>query len=483
VTPPPRGPLEAAAEILSAVEREQEYAELDRHVAAEAARRARRPWSTEAERRVLVRELAARMGSWPDEADLALADLLPASPGDDCDEIVGADDGAGPAAIVEAEATPPDPWTSRLVTVSSDWITTAPAPREHLMRDTRTGRGAIESTGVCILGAAGGAGKSYTTIGAAVAVATGTPWLGVLAPERPGHALIVTAEDPADEMRRRIYAHCRALRIPSIPDGAIDIVDVHDVHLPLLDGTSTPTAYALALVEMVRARGPYALVVVDPLARLSGASIDADNVAACALVTVLESIATAARGLVLAPHHTSQGARRGGITDATALRGATALGDSARMVLVLSVAETEHDDIEVAARLGQLVTISLAKANHVRRWDPIRLRRDEHGVLLPLDAQDVAMLAERRETQRETRTTSRATATASRHDDEDRALARILAEQPGIPLRGLRAAMALALAGCSHDAVDLAILRAGPRIRIESGARGARLHYLTGVSS
>lgn len=382
-------------------------------------------------------------------------------------------------------------WGSRLSTATGEWITSAPPPREYLARDVRTGRGAMPATGVAILAAAGGAGKSYATIGLALAVATGTPWLGVMRPERPGRVLIVSAEDPAIEIRRRVYAIARAYGIASIPDDSVDIIDVHDVHMPLLEsdrGTITPTVHAAALATLVRQRGPYSLSIVDPVARISGASIDADNAAATALITQLEAISTAGGGLVVAVHHTGQTARRAGITDATALRGATGLGDGARMVMVLTVERIAgHDTDEASRSLSELVSVTLAKVNHVRRWEPIAARRDEHGVLVPMDAIDLEMVTQAREaadpsarrraqrdedretreakqaTERERRAAEREAAIRARDAEDDRAVVEAIAASPDATVRALVAVVRGARA-CGSDRALAAVHRVRPTL-------------------
>jgi len=376
-------------------------------------------------------------------------------------------------------------WTDRLVSVTRDWITEQPPPRVYLMRDGRTGRGAIPAHGVGVLGAQGGAGKSFATIQGAVSIATSTPWLGVMQPERAGRALIVSLEDPADEIRRRVYDVARACGVTEIPAGSIDVIDVHDVHAPLLTPDAQPTEHAHALIDAVRARGPYALVVLDPLARAAGANIDADNAAATALVSVLEAVSTAAQGFVLGAHHTSQTARRADIRDATALRGATALGDGARLVLLLTVEELSHDDEALSQHLGEIVTITRAKANHVRRWDPIQLRRGEHGVLVPLDTYDAERVAEARagSTPAAVRAAAREGARDKRHAAVDEALRAVLADRPGIGTVALRAAMAARLGGCSVTALADAIARAEDDVRLETGPGRAVRHYLATEAS
>ena len=83
----------------------------------------------------------------------------------------------------------------KIQTATSDWVTKQLPPREHLLFDLRTTRGALDKTGVWIFGGAGGAGKSYLTIGLALAVINGTPWVGTFKPAKVGRVLIIAAED------------------------------------------------------------------------------------------------------------------------------------------------------------------------------------------------------------------------------------------------------------------------------------------------
>jgi hypothetical protein len=381
-------------------------------------------------------------------------------------------------------SAPPPSLAARLVAVEPGWLTAAPPPREYLAIDSRTGRGALPARGVGVLGAAGGAGKSYLTIALALAVASGADWIGVMRIARAARTLLVSGEEPTDEIRRRLYHVAGSAHVTSLAEGAIDVLDLHDVHAPLLTPDAQPTEHAAALVSLARERGPYALVVVDPLARLAGAPIDADNVAAGALVSTLERVATAAGGLVLAVHHTSLAARRSGDVGATALRGATGLGDSARMVLTVGVERIEHGDADVADRLAEIVTVRAAKANSVRVWEPVELRRGEHGELLPLDEADRAMVVQARRradpvaARREAREMDRAARRAAheatsaerrrqctadeatRLAREDEAAAAILAEHgTGITRRDWYAQMRARLGTCSTGRADAAWVR------------------------
>jgi RecA-family ATPase len=317
-----------------------------------------------------------------------------------------------------------------------------------------------------------------------LANASCTRWLGVHQPEAPGRSLIITAEDTTDEIRHRIYDNARAHGIATIPDGSIDIIDIHDVHMPLLDSECQPTEHASALIDLVGSRGPYSLVIPDPIARISGASIDGDNRAACALVTVFERVASAARGFVLGAHHTSQTARRTGITDATASRGATGLVDSARLVMVMTVENVDVSDTPQWSDLGEIITVTRAKANHVRRWEPVQLRRDEHGALLPLDggAREIVARAKAAADPDKRKEFAREKRTAERQAREDAAVLDAVRSSPGIVTRDLRARVSTALSvrpTTAGEAIDRSV--ASGTVRREPAGQSQR-HYPGGGS-
>jgi RecA-family ATPase len=375
------------------------------------------------------------------------------------------------------------------VRVDATWITDKPPPLAYLVRDSRTGRGAIEAQGTGLLVAAGASGKGFTSLSLGLAVSTGSPWLGCMTVERRGRVLFVSAEDGAStHLRYRIHAMASAMGIAELGEN-FDILDVRDRHLPMLTSAGIPGVGLEALVGFVREHGPYALVVLDPVSRVAGASIDADNVAATALIGTFEAVSAASSGFVLGCHHTSLTARRTGDTSTTGIRGATGLGDSARMVMTLSVERLAHGDSELNAHLGELVTLRPTKANHVRAWDPIVLRRDQNGALVPLDHADLAMveaarkkadpgLAKRadRESKRDATLATRAEKDARRRaakveaaeslrrhrDNEDDDAARLLrAEHPDAAEREVIALLKKART-CGSDRAHDAVVRTRP---------------------
>jgi RecA-family ATPase len=392
-----------------------------------------------------------------------------------------------PHANGRAEVSPPtlvQRLRDRLVRVEPSWIAERPPPLTYLVRDSRTGRGAIEAEGTGLLVAAGATGKGFTSLSLGLAVSTGTPWLGCMTVERRGRVLFVSAEDGAKtHLRYRIHAMACAMGIRELGEN-FDILDVRDLHLPMLTPDGVPGEGTKALAEFIRERGPYALVVLDPISRVAGASIDADNVAAVALLGCFEVLSAASGGFVMGCHHTSLAARKANDTSTTAIRGATGLGDSARAVMMLSVERLKHGDPDLNSHLSELVSVQLTKANHVRQWDPIVMRRCVDGALVPLDAHDQVRVEEarkkadpgpakraKRETEREEARTARAEKVAKERaareaaakaerrqqdNEDDEAARRLRAEHPDEAERAIVAMLrkARACGGTrAHDAV------------------------------
>lgn len=292
---------------------------------------------------------------------------------------------------------------SRFVRVTRDWLITAQPPREYLLFDGRTGRGAIDRKQTWMLGGRGGGGKGFALVALALAIALGGSWFGLETNGRPGRVLMLSAEDDADDLRRRLLDVARLL-YPSAAESDIDdriVIYACQEEVPPFvrhdreTGTFVHGAGlhdVLEAVEEEREAGrgaPFDLVIVDPAAHFAAVSIDVDSAAATALVRACNRLSSAAGGLVLLVHHTSKTSRKetgdGKAAEATDLRGSTGLIDGPRGAIMLT------PEVDKATRKPTgIVTLSIAKANHVRHWDDIILRRDESGVLHPLDAPDVA---------------------------------------------------------------------------------------------
>lgn len=340
--------------------------------------------------------------------------------------------------------------TWRIECANSDWITEPLPPREHLLVDTRTGRGAVDKTGVWLFAGSGGAGKSYATIGLALAVASGERWVRTFKPARPGRTQIIAAEDVLDDVRRRVHASARAENIPASAMDRFHVLPIHDRVTSLvakIGDVYAPSDDTKSLCDQLAQLDPYDLVIVDPYSRIAGVSVDADNAAAGATISALAMIASAARGLVLGITHTSLRARiaaqNGMAEGATGIRGATGQADFARGVIRL-----EKDK--------NAIWLSLAKANHVAQWEPVALKRGDHGELTPLGLVELGMIAESQSS--DGKAAKREADIAKRDELDDGAARKAIAENPAGSLRALRAIVCKERR-CGKDRADNAISR------------------------
>lgn len=378
----------------------------------------------------------------------------------------------------------PTPWHSRVVSVGTDWYTSAPPLRKWLLRDGRTSdqRGYLPHGKAGLLIAEGGAGKTQALMQGGVAVATGRPWLGTFHVETPGRVFMLLGEEEADEAQRRIYHGYAGIGSPPAA-GMIEILPLAGVGCAFLErderGAAVETPFVVELRDYLMKTGPWALVIAEPLSRLGGPDAETDNAAATRLVQVFESIVEATGATVLGAHHTNKLGRNGNAAETSHSRGASALTDGFRWVASLTSRKTET--------LGELVTFAVTKSNYSFKGDPLLLRRADNGRLEPLNGEqqvqaeaDVSGEAGRkqrvtqREEERETVLTARETADAARRAkraaesaeararrdaDDVRAVQELLSANPALEGRVLRVAVKTRL-GCGSDRADVAILSA-----------------------
>ena len=311
--------------------------------------------------------------------------------------------GAAPASIATV-----DVWSKSWKRLDADTYNVPPKRREYLLRDARTGKGAYVVGKVGMLLAEGGAGKTMALAQLALAVSTGTPWLGTFTVGTPGRVLLILGEEDHEEVQRRLYGARKELGCPIPEDGAI-------VSLPLAGQPSAMVVpdktadwkdgpFLTWLLAFIRETGPYALVIVDPLSRFSGAEAEVDNSAATRFIQALESLVCT----VICSHHTNKPQRGNGKeVDASGSRGSSGLTDGSRWVATLANDEVKHEDSEVQSRLGSLVRFSVPKSNYTRKPDFFMLRRGDRGTLLPVDDVDLDIVHSSRTTATMDRTTKR----------------------------------------------------------------------------
>lgn len=335
---------------------------------------------------------------------------------------------------------------------TAEWLTRPLPPREHLLVDTRTGRGAMDKTGVWIFGGAGGGGKSYATIALGLAVVNGGTWLRTFKTTGPGRSLLISAEDSTDDNRRRAYSIARNEELDPDAMARFDFLSLHDRVTSLVTKVGDaygPSDDTKSLCDVLASRDPYGLTIVDPYGRIAGVSVDADNAAAAATISALAMIGSATRGIVLGITHTSLRARiaaqNGAAEGATGIRGATGQTDFARGVIRL---ESDKDAI----------WLSLAKANHIAQWERVALKRGDFGELLPLGIVELGMIAE--SNSKETKDAKKEAARRERDRLDDEAAHEALAANPSATVRHL-VAVVQKVRACGTDRAHAAVTRAG----------------------
>ncbi len=232
------------------------------------------------------------------------------------------------------------------IDVPAAWYSERPPARTWLLRDVRRpdSRGVLPLGKVGQLIAEGGAGKTMALCQLAVAVATGTAWLGAFGVQKPGRVLLALGEEDAEEAQRRLYAARAASPAVRAPEpGAIVVMPLAGVAASMLElddrGNLVETPWLTEFRSYVRA-GDFRLVVVDPLSRFAGPTAEKDNAAGTRFVQALESLVSPT-STVLNGHHTNKGARgANGKVDGTSGRGSTSLYDGARWQCVLETVST-----------------------------------------------------------------------------------------------------------------------------------------------
>jgi RecA-family ATPase len=157
------------------------------------------------------------------------------------------------------EHEPKVPTFSRIIN-PADWEGLPVPPRKWIVAEY------IPDRTVSLLGGDGATGKSLLALQLAIARALGREWIGLL-PE-PGRTLILSAEDDADEMQRRVedIRKFYGARMGDLSDiRLIDLVGEDSIIGALMKGQIEPTAMWHALDAYMTEFKP-GLTILDVLA-------------------------------------------------------------------------------------------------------------------------------------------------------------------------------------------------------------------------
>lgn len=289
-----------------------------------------------------------------------------------------------------------------LNTLGDDPIGTVPPPRRFLLQ-LAVGENRylpwLARGKAGMLASAGGVGKTYLAIQLALAVATGKRWLGCLYPPEPGCVALVLAEEDRDEVMRRLhYAALDQRYTPqerALAASRIWIQPRAGKRSALLETDSErnlrETEFLRALRRYMRGSGrEWALIIMDPIARLAPPEAEKDNQVATQTVEAIESLLLMpGQPTVLALHHTNKVARSGARLDASSSRGVTAFNDGFRWSAQLGPAFKLPSKGKKGTRVMGFWALSVGKSNY-NTAASIILTRDPlaNGVMRPATVEE-----------------------------------------------------------------------------------------------
>jgi hypothetical protein len=242
-------------------------------------------------------------------------------------------------------------------------------PREFIYRRWLM-RGAIT-----VLIAPGGRGKSALTLSMAIDIACGVDRLGAKL-SRPRGVFLYNAEDALEEMERRAEAYMvfhnftpeqrelvRAnLHLQSGVDGLLNFATVDRFNVIVDDKTVD------GLVQYVRDHD-IEVISLDPLATLHSVP-ENDNVLMTHVADVFRRILKETGAAVMLAHHSRKVQRGAGQLDANDSRGASAIINSARIVLNINDISTRADEFQITDEPWRYFAVSAGDKVNLSPRDP-----------------------------------------------------------------------------------------------------------------
>lgn len=170
-----------------------------------------------------------------------------------------------------------------------------------------------------------------------------------------GAAVVLTAEDDADEVHRRINGLDPSNIRAGKPLYIIPLISTGGARAILSEGHQgpQPTPFWFELKAQLTAMPDLKLVVLDPLSSFVAADINKDNLVGAALMSMLAELAATTGAAVMLVHHFAKARVPENLSMAReAIRGAGALVDNGRWALVMWEAD-QDEAYRVLKALGQ----------------------------------------------------------------------------------------------------------------------------------
>lgn len=247
-----------------------------------------------------------------------------------------------------------------------------------------------------LLVAPGGTGKSQLLLQMAYDVAVGSQRRSPWRPAGAGKVVILSAEDEEEELHRRFRRLAREDLTSSDGQSVVRLLEENLFVVPRVgednlltrekDRTVAATNLGRRITKSLEGIENVRLIVLDPLSRFRGGDENAAE-AATRCVEALETLAKGTGAAVLAAHHTNKLSLSAGTEPSqNAARGSSALVDGVRLVINLSYAAPRRNS--GTGGDGRLLDLRITKSNYGPIGEPIVLRRDSEGLLVPITAEE-----------------------------------------------------------------------------------------------
>lgn len=242
-----------------------------------------------------------------------------------------------------------------------DWSKRPAPPREWLVPDL------IPNRQVTLLYGDGGTGKSLLSLQLAAAVASGGDWIRQTV-ARPGKAMVIAAEDDADELHRRMETICHVDGVDMAAlSGKLLVRSImgEDATLATVERKTNalkPTDLYKTIGKMLARHRP-SLLVLDTLSHLFGGN-ENDKAQATAFIGMLQRYAVVHNCAVVLLAHPSMN----GMNSGTGTSGNVGWSNSARSRLYLTrMKDEEGNELDTSI-------LKTMKANYGPRGGEIVLR-------------------------------------------------------------------------------------------------------------
>lgn len=237
--------------------------------------------------------------------------------------------------------------------------------------------------------ATGSAGKTTLLLTLAALGAAGRALHEKMLCPKPFRSVIYDAEEPREELSRRLAAVCAVLKLDwRQVSQQIMLLGMDDVDFSLASGSPGQWTQHTALVEQlvaVASAPDVGLVGIGPLNKLSPLDVS-DNTAMAWLMKLMGQIAVRADVALLFTHHTSKDADKRGDADVSAASalGAQSIISSVRIAYTMApLSEDDMLDQRIAPEdAGRYVRLNDSKMNlTLKGSSPVVLHRAEHRLL------------------------------------------------------------------------------------------------------